>query len=247
MWGLAKLDPEDREIVRRARRGEELFWGGAVCWWGDMRRRLTPDPRPFRQEVNCPVEGLLPPSHRSLDSHQVVRHYLTGLEGELVKPEVLQKITYLELKLRLPEHLLMRVDKLTMAHAVEARVPYLDHEVVEFARRLPPSYKLRQGIGKYLIKEAAAPYLDQEIIHRPKQGFGAPVEQWMQEGDFGPRCLAAYQRSGLRRMGLFDDEYLLGLFRRQISHGGGLSFHLWTILNAVLWHEYWIEGRKDCF
>jgi len=47
--------------------------------------------------------------------------------------------------------------------------------------------------------------------------------------------------------GLFDDEYLLGLFRRQISHGGGLSFHLWTILNAVLWHEYWIEGRKDCF
>ena len=61
------------------------------------------------------------------------------LDGRLREPEVLQKIPYLEMKLRLPEHLLMRVDKLTMAHAVEARVPFLDHDVVDFATRLPPS------------------------------------------------------------------------------------------------------------
>ena len=65
-----------------------------------------------------------------------------ALDGHLVEPEVLQKIPYLEMKLRLSEHLLMRVDKLTMAHSIEARVPFLDHDVVEFATRLPPSYKL---------------------------------------------------------------------------------------------------------
>jgi asparagine synthase (glutamine-hydrolysing) len=64
------------------------------------------------------------------------------------EPEVLQKMPYLEMKLRLPEHLLMRVDKLTMAHAVEARVPFLDHDVVEFAMKLPPSYKLSDATGK---------------------------------------------------------------------------------------------------
>ena len=61
------------------------------------------------------------------------------------------------MKLRLPEHLLMRVDKLTMAHSVEARVPFLDHDVVDFATRLPPSYKLRDGIGKRILKKAADP------------------------------------------------------------------------------------------
>ena len=63
----------------------------------------------------------------------------------------------MEMKLRLPEHLLMRVDKLTMAHAVEARVPFLDHDVVEFATRLPSSYKLKDGVGKHVSSGRPCP------------------------------------------------------------------------------------------
>src|SRR5215510_4444476 len=141
----AAVSTEALEVEARARHGEELFWGGAVCWWGERRRRLTPNRQPFVQDVDCPVPGLLPASHRTLDSHAVVRHYIGGLTGHLVEPEVLQKMPYMEMRLRLSEHLLMRVDKLTMAHSVEARVPFLDHDVVEFANRLPSSYKLREG------------------------------------------------------------------------------------------------------
>jgi asparagine synthase (glutamine-hydrolysing) len=65
----------------------------------------------------------------------------------------LRKITYLEHCLRLPEHLLMRVDKMTMAHSIEARVPFLDHDVVHFARRLPNAYKLANGVGKKILKK----------------------------------------------------------------------------------------------
>jgi asparagine synthase (glutamine-hydrolysing) len=241
------LSAEDQEIQRRAEAGEELFWGGAVCWSGDMRRRLTPDPAPFRQEVDCPVPGLLPEGHRRLDSHAVVEHYLGELTGRLAEPEVLQKIPYMELKLRLPEHLLMRVDKLTMAHSVEARVPFLDHEVVEFAARLPPSYKLRGGVGKRLLKKAAGPYVDPELVYRKKQGFGAPMEEWFREGDFGRRALAAFERSHIRQERFLDNDYFTALLRRQMESGGGYSFHLWTVLNAVLWHESWIAGRQDCF
>lgn len=244
-WRTRSSD-EDREIRQRAHARQELFWGGAVCWWGDMRDRLTPDPLVFLQEIDCPVTGLLPEGHRSLDSHAVVSHYLSPLAGCLASPEVLQKIPYMELNLRLPEHLLMRVDKLTMAHSIEARVPFLDHDVVEFARRLAPSFKLRDGVGKYLVKKAAEPYLEHDQVYRKKQGFGAPMEEWFREGDFGRQCLQAFERSPLCTEGFLDRAYFKELLRAQVDRGGGHSFHLWTVMNAVLWHASWIEGRRNC-
>ena len=238
---------EDREIEKRARAGEELFWGGAVCWWGELRERLTPSRGPFEGTIDCPVEGLLPEAHRHLSSHDVVRHYLASLGGGVDDPEVLRKIPYLEMKLRLPEHLLMRVDKLTMAHAIEARVPFLDHDVVDFATRLPTRYKLRDGVGKHLVKAVAEDYLDADLVHRKKQGFGAPMEEWFREGDFGRRCLAAFERSALAREGFFDNAFFVDLLRKQMAGQGGYSFQIWTVMNAVLWHASWIEGNEDCF
>jgi asparagine synthase (glutamine-hydrolysing) len=238
---------EDREITCRAKSGQELFWGGAVCWWGSMRRRLTPTPASFEQEIECPVPGLLPDEYREPDSHAVVARYLAPLTGRVEAPEILQKIPYMEMKLRLPEHLLMRVDKLTMTHAVEARVPFLDHEVVDFARRLPSRYKLRDGVGKLLVKKVAARYVDDDLVYRRKQGFGAPMEEWFREGDFGERCLRAFERSALGREGLVDNDYFVTLLKNQIEGRGGYSFQLWTVMNAVLWHTSWVEGHEDCF
>jgi len=238
---------EDRDIAQRAERGEELFWGGAACWWGELRDRLTPDVRPFAAPVSCPVEGLMPPGFDEPDSHNIPAHYLGPLTGHLAEPEVLQKITYMELKLRLPEHLLMRVDKLTMAHSIEARVPFLDHDVVQFAMQLPLSYKLHDGIGKWLLKEVGVPYVDRDLVDRRKQGFGAPMEEWFRDPEFGDRCLAAFERSALRREGYFDDDFVRSMLRRQIASGGGYSFQLWTLMNAILWHESWVMGNMDCF
>lgn len=244
---LPGMSGEDLEIQKRAIAGQELFWGGAVCWWGDMRENLTPDPVPFAGHIDCPVEGLLPESHSKLDSNGVVSHYVGGLNGKLLDPDILQKIPYLEMKLRLPEHLLMRVDKLSMAHSIEARAPYLDQDVIEFARTLHPKHKLRDGIGKYILKKAAEPYLDHDMIYRKKQGFGAPMESWFKEEDFGKRCMAAFERSRLTHDGFFDNTYFRDMLKHQMGSGGGYSFQLWTVLNAVLWHESWIEGREDCF
>ena len=243
----ASLSGEALAVHERARRGEELFWGGAVCWWGERRQQLTPDPAPFRQSIDCPVAGLVPDGHRTLDSHAVVREYVAPLDGRLDEPSLLQTMPYLEMKLRLPEHLLMRIDKLTMAHAVEARVPFLDHDVVEFAARLPPSYKLRETIGKRVLKKAAGPYLDDDMIYRRKQGFGAPMDEWFREGDFGARCLAAFEHSALRREGFIDGDYFTSLLKDQISGRQSASFQLWTVMNVVLWHTSWVEGREDCF
>ena len=192
------------------------------------------------------MPGLLPATFVQPDSHAVVAHYLGAADRPAGRPEVLQKIPYMEMKLRLPEHLLMRVDKLTMAHAVEARVPFLDHDVVEFARRLPPRYKLRDGVGKRIVKQVAARYVDDDLVYRTKQGFGAPMEEWFREGDFGARCRRAFERSPIRGEGLIDADYFTGLLEDQMAGRGGHSFQIWTVMNAVLWHAAWIEGREDC-
>ena len=94
---------------------------------------------------------------------------------------------------------------------------------------------------------AAAPYLDDDLVYRKKQGFGAPMEEWFREGDFGRRCQAAFDRSVLKKEGFFDNTYFSELLQRQMDGNGGYSFHLWTVLNAVLWHESWIAGNPDCF
>lgn len=241
---LPRYHGEDAEIAARARVGQRLFWGGAVCWWGNLRQQLTPSATSFQAGGECPVEGLLPPSFLRFDSHQVVDHYQRALDGRLANPEILQKITYQELKLRLPEHLLMRVDKMTMAHSVEARVPFLDHDVVEFAARLPLSYKLRDGVGKFLIKKLAEPFVDLDLLYRRKQGFGAPMDHWFTETEFGRRCQRLYDDSAFRRLGLIDDSYFRGMLDDLVSgRRSGYGFHAWTVINAVLWHEIWIENR----
>ncbi|MBX7185163.1 MAG: asparagine synthase (glutamine-hydrolyzing) [Vicinamibacteria bacterium] len=241
------LSDEDREFEARARKGQELFWGGAACFVGRMRDQLTPDPSLFTQAIDCPVEGLLPDSHRALDSHAVVSHYLGNFGPGFGNDEILAKIPYMEMKLRLSEHLLMRVDKLTMAHAVEARVPFLDHEVVEFAARLPARYKLRDGVGKWVVKKVAERHLPADLVYRKKQGFGAPMEEWFKDPGFGKRCVAAWERSQFRKLGLIDDSFVDGLLKAQTEGGGGRSFQLWTILNAVLWHERWISKSENFF
>lgn len=237
------LSGEDAEIIGRARRGEPMFWGGAACFWGDVRSRLTPHPERFRQEVDCPVEGMMPSALSQLSSGGLVDSYLQAL-GPVAEPAVLYQIPFLERRLRLPEHLLMRVDKMTMAHSVEARVPFLDHDVVEFSDRLPASYKLDEGLGKRVLKLAASRVLDDEVVYRKKQGFGAPMDQWFAEPVFGQHCLALYERSAMAKSGLLDNDFVTRMLRAQMAGGGGHGFHLWTIFNAVMWQEAWLGGGR---
>lgn len=237
------LSTEDQEIAARAARGQELFWGGATCWWGAMRDQLTPSAAPFKGPKPCPIEGLVPPGHLSFDSHAVVRGYYDEAGQVWDEPEVLRKIPYLEHAIRLPEHLLMRVDKMTMAHSIEARVPFLDHDVVRFARRLPNAYKLSDGIGKKILKKAAEPYVDHELLYRRKQGFGAPMDKWFRDERFGKHCLDVYRRSEIRKAGYFDNDFVERLLGDQMAGRTNYGFHLWTIMNAVFWHERWLSGQ----
>ena len=168
-----------RAGVEEAAAGRLPFWGGAIAYQGELKERVLSNGR----------------SHP--DSYEIVERFWDEAERERPGADLLQKMTYLELKQRLAELLLMRVDKMTMATSVEARVPFLDHDLVEFAMALPPEMKVRDGVGKYLLKKAVGgSLLPEHIVYRKKQGFGAPVSEWFQ-GELGANGPSA--RSATRR------------------------------------------------
>ncbi len=244
---LSFQDEEDRYISYRASVKEELFWGGAVCWWGSAREQLTPNPQRFSNTAACPIHNLLPASFQSLNSHEIIREYVSELGLPLSEPTVLQKIPFIEHRLRLPEHLLMRVDKMSMAHSIEARVPFLDHHLIEFTNKLPLSYKLNNGVGKIILKKIAEKYLPNDLLYRKKQGFGAPMENWFKEVKFAKWCQSSFENSQLLKAGYLDKKYVMALFNKQVAGGGGHSFQLWTLLNAVLWYEISIDHKMPSF
>lgn len=142
-----------------------------------------------------------------------------------------------EFGLRMPELLLMRIDKMTMASSVEARAPFLDPQLVEFAARLPFSLHWADGGGKRILKRAFSGIVPEFVLARRKQGFGAPVWRWLSSlRTIGERellrepILDHLERGALRRL----------LDANQTTRHG---FEFWALLNFALWHRHWIEGE----
>jgi asparagine synthase (glutamine-hydrolysing) len=140
----------------------------------------------------------------------------------------------------LPDAMLTKVDRASMAASLEVRVPMLDHRVVEFTSRLPDSLKYRNGKGKYLLMELLCNYVPRYLVERPKMGFGIPIADWFRN-DL-KELLNDYLSTGhLKDEGLFDPQ----LVRRTLKeHQTGITNHqhrLWTLLMWEMWREKWLD------
>ena len=109
----------------------------------------------------------------------VVQGFYDEILGKRPAADILQQMSFVELSNRLPELLLMRVDKLSMAHSLEARAPFLDYQMVAYVLSLPMRVKVAGGKTKHVLKEAVRPLLPAEVIDRPKQGFRVPLPAWL--------------------------------------------------------------------
>jgi asparagine synthase (glutamine-hydrolysing) len=214
------------ELVRRLGAGESLFWGGAIVFDEAFKRRV------LSSEMTGRVDGL--------SSYDAVKRYLEHVATARPDSDFAARMTYLELKLRLPELLLMRVDKMTMATSVEARVPFLDHHLVEYAMGLPVDFKIKGTSGKHILKRALEKVLPSDLLYRPKRGFGAPIREWFR-GDTGEMLGGLILNSSLRRRELFDYSFIAELIDEHRRGTRDWSFHLWALLNLSLWYERWFE------
>ena len=246
LWA-AKLRPSLEayaDIVDRASRNREHFWSGAVSFWESTKRKLL-----VANSIHSSVmpaelvqSGLLPASFLQPDTFNVVSEFNTRIDRECPGQDVLTRMIYKEFKQRLPELLLMRVDKIGMATSLEARVPFLDHRLVEFTMDIPMEDKVRGGTPKYLLKKAVEGLIPDQIIHRKKMGFGAPMTQWMRS-DFGHEVEASMFKSRLFDRGFFRRDFVSRLFVDHRSSRRDNSLHLWTLFNLSAWYDYWIDGR----
>jgi asparagine synthase (glutamine-hydrolysing) len=138
----------------------------------------------------------------------------------------------------------MRVDKMTMATSVEARVPFLDHKLIEFASAIPAQLKYKRGQTKYILRAALEGVIPEQVLRRPKVGFGAPISEWMLDA-LGSYVEAALFNSPLRKRGLFDYDFISLLLSRHRAGKGDFSFLLWSLLNLTLWYERWIDNAPS--
>ena len=214
------------ELIRRLGAGEPLFWGGAIVYDETFKPRILS--RQMRDRMN------------GLSSLQPVETYLKHIEQERPESDFLARMTYLELKLRLPELLLMRVDKITMATSVEARVPFLDHHLVEYAMALPRSLKVQGESGKHVLKRALEGILPRDILYEKKRGFGAPVREWFREG-LGSWFDDHLLNSAMRQRNFLDYDFVSRMLSEHKCQAKDWGFHLWALLNLSLWYEKWIQ------
>ncbi len=209
------------ELLRRAARGQPLFWGGGLDFGERARRRLLGPAVEAGAGAPSTYEAVVEPLRAAF-----LRH------GD--PADVTLWMTYVDLRFRLPQLMLPRLDKLAMAWAVESRAPFLDHRVVELVCGLPRAW--RGGLGsvpKQLFRSVAEGRLPQALVHGKKRGFRAPVAEW-RAGALGPRYLPAL-RAFARRTGLFDEAAVEDLARRP-------GQRLWFSLTGfMLWYSIHVE------
>lgn len=209
------------EWLRRGSLGQPVFWGGAEAFTQEQKQRLL-SPR-------------LRKKFAELTSWEAIRPIRARFEEKAWEKSHLNWMSYLDLNLRLPELLLMRVDKMSMGVSLEGRVPFLDHKFVELAMSIPAAVKTKNGQLKYILKKAVRGLIPDELIDRKKQGFGVPIYEWFFDK------LGSQTREELSAFCDQTDFLNKHEVMKLIDEGRGPQ--VWYLLNFALWWKQFI--RKE--
>jgi asparagine synthase (glutamine-hydrolysing) len=233
-----------RRLVSRA--GRRLL--APEARWRNIVERLELEP----EEHYGRYRSIFTPSmrrrlySRSFGSHIDMRdtsRLFCKVHEETLGADAVSRLLASDFTIYLPDDVLTKVDRMSMAHGLECRVPLLDHEVVEFVTRLPISMKLRGGTSKRLLRELIAPHMPPVVLSHDKQGFSVPVAGWLRN-ELRSIIEEVVRGSALRSTGMFEPSYLDGLYRMHLSGRRDMSWQLWQVLIFGLWHS---ETRPGLF
>ena len=222
LFGIKSLGREYTayyEWLRRGAVGQPIFWGGAEAFTDVQKKRL--------------LSHRLRKTFDDMTSWDILKPIRQRFEENAWEKSHLHWMTYVDLNMRLPELLLMRIDKMSMGVSLEGRVPFLDHKFVELAMSIPESVKTKNGTLKYVLKKAIRGLIPDELIDRKKQGFGVPVYEWSL-GQLGKKTREEIQ-DFCDQSDLLDRSEALSLVNR------GRSSEAWYLLNFILWWKEFVK------
>lgn len=152
---------------------------------------------------------------------------------------ILSRLMRVDQRTYLPDAMLTKVDRASMAFGLEVRVPLLDHRVLEFTARIPDSLKYRRGKGKYLLRRLLARYVPKPLFERPKMGFGMPIDGWFR-GEMKGLLLDYLSAERLKKEGLFHPETVEQKIRAHLGLKANHQYRLWALLMWEMWRERWL-------
>jgi asparagine synthase (glutamine-hydrolysing) len=179
-----------------------------------------------------------------------MQEHLAGAALDLLEPyfaeadSLVSGANWADIHTYLPDDLMVKVDVASMAHGLEARSPLLDHVFMEWAAELPEQLKMAHGETKALFKSAMEPYLPNELLYRPKMGFGCPVDHWFRSElkEFAYETLLS---QSARERGLFRPDYVRHLLGEHCALTRDHHTRLWALLMLELWFQMWIDPPAE--
>jgi asparagine synthase (glutamine-hydrolysing) len=230
-FGLAGLGREAARWVRNEKAVKYLDWISSPL--SDRYHSIPNDVTPtLRKRMYAEHFAGADGAHTSA--------YFKDLYTRLAHASDLKRMSYVDIKSWLPDDLLVKADKMTMAASVELRVPFLDHKLLEFCLSLPDPLRLNGDVGKYLLKRTALKWLPESIINRKKQGFPVPISLWFREGLHQRVAEILLDQRTLQR-GYFKQQYIRQILAR---HQAGQQDHSRRILTLVIleiWHRHFVD------
>jgi asparagine synthase (glutamine-hydrolysing) len=216
---FGKDDTVYYEWLKRGIENQKIFWSGAEAFTETQKSKLL-------------TQKFIDKIQPNYSSWNVVNEHYKNFIKKAPEKSNLNWMSYIDLKMRLPELLLMRVDKMSMAVSLEARVPFLDHEFVTYSMGIPSALKTTNNESKYILKQAIKNVIPDNIINRKKQGFDAPVYDWMMEdlGTIAKEKIKLFNQ----HTGYLNESYINSIFEKKNGK------QLWFVLNLALWWEYYI-------
>lgn len=184
----------------------------------------------------------LPDVRESLNGRSALQPLLAHF-GRVAHRDSLAQQQYVDIKTYLVDDILTKVDRMSMATSLEARVPLLDHRVVEFAWSLPPHLKLHRGRTKVILREAMKGVLPREVLTKPKEGFSSPVKQWLR-GPLRPLMMDLLSPARLRSRSYFEPDCVGRWVQEHIEGRVNHSHRLWSLMMFELWMQQVMEAPR---
>jgi asparagine synthase (glutamine-hydrolysing) len=175
----------------------------------------------------------------SVVSEQLLKQYFDDGSAQTF----LDKMLHADCMTRLADHQLPIVDKMSMAHSLELRNPFLDRRVFEFASRIPAALKLKSRRLKYFTRKLSERYLPRELIYRPKQGFGFPLALWLR-GDLRDMMYGVIAESRLADEGIFDRNAMRRLADEHVAGTVDHNYRLWMLFNIEVFYRHFFDGTS---